>query len=274
MPEKIKVYSQEEIEAMEKDRQRVLDVGEGDNKYTDSVKNLALAEDGFRSKMTAKSIDQESQRELANDYASVVLEKMESNKKEWEDPLTGLRNRRALMKEAVESLIHRIRDGGDCAILMLDFDHFKEVNDIYGHPGGDQALKQMAQIIESSVRADDRIYRYGGEEFTVFLENVTMEVAQVIAEKIRKKVEETIIEINDKKGKEVNLKKTISIGFASTKQLPNQESYSKEILGNIDPLKIKGLIEKDVLEPLLKMADIALYDAKREGRNRVECFRG
>jgi diguanylate cyclase (GGDEF)-like protein len=159
------------------------------------------------------------------------------------DAMTGLYNRRFL-EEYVESLMSGIeRRKGMFAILMLDFDYFKQVNDTYGHEAGDKVLKALADILVRSVRGSDMVVRYGGEEFLVILLDTDAEQASQVAEKIRSEVAATKVTLPT-----VVLQKTISIGVA---QFP---------------------ADADTFWQVVKYADVALYEAKHAGRNRVVRF--
>lgn len=160
------------------------------------------------------------------------------------DGLTGLTNLR-YFQIALKRETHRaVRDGTPCSLLIMDIDHFKSVNDTYGHPVGDQALKTVAQIFKKELRPGDTLSRYGGEEFTAVLPNCTLRYAVQVAERLRRVVSEASISIPEKPP----LSLTISIGVA--------ESRSSS--------------EPD-LTRLVKMADECLYRAKAEGRNRT-CY--
>jgi diguanylate cyclase (GGDEF)-like protein len=129
---------------------------------------------------------------------------------------------------------------------MIDIDHFKKFNDTYGHQTGDKILLEIAKIMKGNIREEDKAFRYGGEEFSVFLPDIDDRAAKIFAERLRKKIEK----YSFKSIKNDSLKITISIGICSF----NTERESGKI--------------KDV-EALIFGADTALYKAKREGRNRV-----
>lgn len=163
------------------------------------------------------------------------------------DVLTGWNNRRYLQVRLVEELARARRDGTTLVCLMLDIDHFKIVNDSYGHAAGDAVLRELAQRIESQVRASDIAARYGGEEFVVLLPGTEVESGRLLAERMRKAISASPIEIGA--GKTVSI--TASIGIASI--TPGRE---------VEDLKTAG-------ESLLARADVALYSAKSAGRDRV-----
>ena len=157
------------------------------------------------------------------------------------DPLTGLYNRRYL-QEALEREIRRaIRAEQGLGILMVDLDHFKRFNDTYGHEAGDAVLREAASFLVRSVRAEDFVCRYGGEEFVVVLPTADLHAAEMRAQRIREKIRELAVTHN---GHSLGMI-TASIGVAA---LPGH-----------------GINGKDLLE----VADAALYRAKREGRDRV-----
>lgn len=156
------------------------------------------------------------------------------------DARTDLPNSRAF-DERVESALDRRGPGRTDAILMLDLDHFKDFNDRYGHPAGDEALRAFAGVLRSTVRETDVAARYGGEEFAVYLPDVDLSGAVEIAERIRAHSEATIVAI----GPGSTARISVSIGVA------------------ISPMDGSDRIT------LLHAADQALYRAKQAGRNRV-----
>jgi diguanylate cyclase (GGDEF)-like protein len=159
------------------------------------------------------------------------------------DGLTGLLNHRTFMEKLAEEFNRLDREPQPFSLLLLDIDHFKKINDTYGHPIGDVALKTVAGIVKKSVRNIDFVARYGGEEFVVGMVSADSKDADQTAERIRKSVENTLIT----SGKHA-FKCTLSIGVATLK--PGREKK----------------------EDLLGRADIALYHAKRTGRNRVSLY--
>ncbi|PKO42021.1 MAG: diguanylate cyclase [Betaproteobacteria bacterium HGW-Betaproteobacteria-4] len=160
------------------------------------------------------------------------------------DPMTGLNNRRFL-EEYVETLVSSVqRKRTHAAILMLDLDYFKMVNDTYGHDAGDAVLKALSSLLKQSVRASDLVIRYGGEEFLIILIDSEGEAADNVAEKIRLAVEALKVQIAG-----ITLQKTISIGIAD---FPT---------------------DSETFWQAVKFADVALYQAKESGRNRVVRFK-
>ena len=157
------------------------------------------------------------------------------------DGLTGLSNRRHFVETVENELLRNKRYHKDCAFLMLDIDHFKLVNDNFGHAIGDIAIKKVADIFIETIRKTDILGRIGGEEFAILLVETDFDNALKTAESLRLNVEK--LKLFDDKGAQVKL--TISIGVAK---------YNEE---------------KDSLEELMICSDKALYRAKNEGRNRV-----
>lgn len=162
------------------------------------------------------------------------------------DGLTGLFNHRHFYNRLEFEINRAIRADHPVSILILDVDNFKQYNDKYGHPRGDEALRICAAAIQDSVRGIDIAARYGGEEFAVILTETDKKGAIVAAEKIRNAIEEQ--RFRDEGG-DTTHNVTVSIGVSSY------------------PADTKELKE------LVRMADNALYTAKREGKNRV-CAHG
>lgn len=163
----------------------------------------------------------------------------------FEDGLTGLYNRRFLDEHTKKLVPQTKRENLNIGVLLLDMDHFKAVNDEYGHDIGDKVLKELARILNETVRESDLIIRYGGEEFIVLLVGVNSEEdALNVAKKIAKKVRENEIDVYAGN----KLKKTVSIGLSMFPQDSNS------------------------LEGVIKNADIALYEAKNSGRDKVVKF--
>ena len=163
------------------------------------------------------------------------------------DVLTGWNNRRYLTVRLSEELARARRDGSRLVCLMLDIDHFKRVNDNWGHAAGDQVLREIAQRVEGQVRASDVAARYGGEEFVVLLPNTDVAAAQLLAERMRTAISATPIDLPN----EESITITASIGIADVHPAPEAEDL------------------KTVGDSLIARADVALYAAKAAGRDRV-----
>jgi two-component system cell cycle response regulator len=158
------------------------------------------------------------------------------------DELTGLYNRRYLLAHLDELIARSTGDGVGAALLLFDIDHFKRVNDTYGHGSGDEVLRQIARRAQDSVRSDDLVARLGGEEFAVVMPETELAVATAVANRLR--VETASKPFSLSAGDE-ELEITISIGVTTAN--PGYEDRNQ----------------------LLKRADDALYEAKAAGRNRV-----
>lgn len=158
------------------------------------------------------------------------------------DALTGLLNRRAFEAQAEQAISRARRDGTSLAALMLDLDHFKRINDQYGHPAGDAVIKFTADVLSASVRDTDLVARVGGEEFMVLLPGTSPQAALEVAEKIRQRVMHTPQAVNATE----HVDSSVSVGVAC-----------------FAPGKMCSF------ENLYAQADRALYEAKRLGRNRV-----
>jgi two-component system cell cycle response regulator len=157
------------------------------------------------------------------------------------DGLTGLYNRRFMTTHLEQTLEQAQRQERSLAVLIADMDHFKSVNDTYGHDAGDAVLRELADRMRGSVRGVDLVCRFGGEEFVVILPDTDLETAGVVAERIRSRVAAEPFRLPDGR----MLERTVSLGIGA--------------------LRPSG----DTIETILKRADAALYDAKSAGRNRV-----
>ncbi len=158
------------------------------------------------------------------------------------DYLTGALNRRAGLRILKNLLQKALAEGSNLCIFTIDIDHFKRINDTYGHDIGDLILKRTVELIKSSIREEDLVIRWGGEEFLVVLTDIPSQKAVEIAERIRKHIEQTALQLPN--GSKLNI--TVSIGVACTAK---ENTY--------------------LFEELFKIADQRLYRAKESGRNRV-----
>ncbi|MEW6765332.1 MAG: diguanylate cyclase [Pseudomonadota bacterium] len=157
------------------------------------------------------------------------------------DPLTGLFNRRFGLQRLAEEFSRAVRTDVPLAVLMLDIDHFKKINDTYGHLAGDRAILKLARLVRSMLREGDVVLRYGGEEFMIILPGASCNDARAMAQRLRHAVEDLVITQG-----EHSFRMTISIGAASYPELnaDNQETF-------------------------VQVADERLYRAKESGRNCV-----
>ncbi|MDK2125653.1 sensor domain-containing diguanylate cyclase [Parachitinimonas caeni] len=159
------------------------------------------------------------------------------------DGLTGIFNRRYI-EHALTTEIKRVkRYGGSLALTLFDLDHFKKVNDTYGHLGGDEVLKEVSQRVAANLRETDILGRYGGEEFMIIMPATDQEQAYQVAERLRELVAAEPVIFG-----EINIPATTSMGL--TLQADHHESAAD----------------------LIHEADLALYYSKRNGRNLVTCY--
>jgi diguanylate cyclase (GGDEF)-like protein len=159
------------------------------------------------------------------------------------DGLTGIANRRYFEARLRDEYIRWQRYGGNLSILLFDLDHFKKINDQFGHMVGDSVLREMAQRVAHVVRAQDTFGRFGGEEFALLLPCTPLEDAMLVAEKIRNTIGDLPVDVQG-----MNVPVTASVGGASAR------------------------VGVPAYEALINEADAALYSAKRQGRNRSVAF--
>ncbi len=155
------------------------------------------------------------------------------------DPLTGCYNRREFINQLKRNIAGAIRHKTNLSLFMFDLDHFKNINDTYGHPAGDKVLKEIASIVQKNMRTDDIFARYGGEEFIAILPETDKIKAMELADRLRNKIEKKIIPYQDN-----TIKITASFGVAQ------MEKYAD-------------------MEKIIQDADTMLYKAKLNGRNIV-----
>jgi diguanylate cyclase (GGDEF)-like protein len=169
--------------------------------------------------------------------------RLESLEKEaWLDGLTGLLNRKTFC-ERLGNVLSRLDGRYPCAVIMLDIDHFKKVNDTYGHPAGDEVLRKVSNVILKTVRKVDMAGRYGGEEFAIYLHGTDQSHAGRVAERLRLMIRQTRFVLN---GRELGV--TASLGIAL---YPGHGRTGEE---------------------LIRLADAALYASKQGGRDRTTVF--
>ena len=156
------------------------------------------------------------------------------------DGLTQAHVKRYLLESMEKEIMRARRHARDLSFLMIDIDHFKNINDIHGHLAGDFVLKEVARIIQARIRRDEVFARYGGEEFGIVLPETNVEGACALADGLREKIEQSRFVFQNEQ-----IRVTISIGVAA---LTDQDRSSLD---------------------LIKHADTKLYEAKRAGRNRV-----
>ena len=163
------------------------------------------------------------------------------------DALTGLYNRWYVMEKIDSEMNRALRHGSPMSVLMLDLDHFKRVNDSFGHSVGDEVLKNVGQVLRESCRVYDVPGRYGGEEFCIVLPDTRVGNTKAVAERIRSRLASTELPVGT-----TSIIVTASIGVAG-----------------MDSVADEGVVSAAAL---LDRADRALYSAKHHGRNRVELY--
>ncbi|MCJ2165390.1 MULTISPECIES: GGDEF domain-containing protein [unclassified Pseudodesulfovibrio] len=160
------------------------------------------------------------------------------------DDLTGLPNRRWFFERLDEEVDRALRYDSKLSLIMVDIDHFRKVNDTFGHPLGDLALAEVARLLAANIRTSDIVVRYGGEEFMIIIPESDAEQAAVVAEKLR-----VVIEVNDISLEGPQIQVTISCGVADLKSVrPGKGS---------------------IRDALVLAADHSMHRAKENGRNQV-----
>ncbi|NUQ46877.1 MAG: diguanylate cyclase, partial [Phycisphaerae bacterium] len=188
---------------------------------------------------------EQSARAVATQVAqrthAIYQELRRAQREVWTDPLTGLNNRRVLT-DRLQAIFEAQRDAGqDLSIVMIDIDHFKNLNDTMGHLCGDELIKFTADLIRGSLRADDIAIRYGGDEFTLLLPGVGASEAAAVARRLTTLFGQRAMLFSG-----VSPRPSLSAGVASLRR--NAPASAEE---------------------LLSLADKALYEAKQAGRNQV-----
>jgi len=178
---------------------------------------------------------------LSRQTAADVLRIATLERDVFTDALTGLFNRRYLSVRLQDETARACRYGLDLSVLIIDIDHFKRINDTYGHQAGDEVLRGVCILVSQSCRPSDTVIRYGGEEILVVGPNTDIEAACYLAERIRATIEALETRIGD----QTLIRVTASIGVSSK------------------------LNSEDSSGPFIERADSALYQAKQQGRNRV-----
>ena len=165
------------------------------------------------------------------------------------DPLTGLYNRRHFYKLAENEINRSLRYSCPLSVIMCDIDHFKHINDTFGHLTGDLMLKTVAEIIKREVRTTDTSARYGGEEFIVLLPETPALEAATLGERLRKQIENTTVQTENHQ-----ISVTVSFGVSDYLKSPGCET------------------QENVMSEFISSADQALYASKHAGRNRITIY--
>jgi diguanylate cyclase (GGDEF)-like protein len=189
--------------------------------------------------------DNFSSEALSSAIVKAIQNNQQDETKKWKtqalvDPLTRVLNRNAYNLTLEQTMRDFSRYKDPTILMVVDIDHFKNLNDTYGHKAGDGVLRSVAASLNQSIRASDFIFRYGGEEFVILLKKCSLEQSKTVAEKVRRQVEENF---SSDKGQKLSV--TVSLGLTQIK-------------------------EKDTEDSVFQRADQALYKAKSNGRNRVE----
>lgn len=156
------------------------------------------------------------------------------------DPLTGVNNRAAMNSAVAREIELARRHNTPLSLIALDIDHFKQINDEYGHTAGDFVLKAIADCISECIRSSDMLFRYGGEEFTILLSSTDKDGALLLAERIRRAI------------------------------YTSNYSYGSELIPTSASLGVACLNSEDNAQTLFERTDMAMYDAKNTGRNCVK----
>lgn len=191
---------------------------------------------------------------LLHDITKYVKEEI----KLLEDPTTGVPSKKQLMPMLTDVISQSIIKKQSFALTMLDIDHFKNINDTYGHPFGDKVLKALAQLVNRSIRHDDArtndiMCRVGGEEFIFTLNNITYEDAIKTNERIRSKIQRNLRDFDNI---EINLTSSLGMVWVNYDQIKDMKPNDKK--------KLKAFAEK-----IIDVADSNLYKSKNTGRNKV-----
>ncbi|MFO7729025.1 MAG: GGDEF domain-containing protein [Desulfonatronovibrio sp.] len=178
-----------------------------------------------------------TQNKLSEAHAELAIKNKEMERLSTTDSLTGINNRYKMQEIIDAELARTIRHGGSLALFFLDIDHFKFVNDTYGHQVGDDILRDFVKLVSTNIRKSDFMGRWGGEEFLVLCPETDLNQAEITANKLRQSISRHIFPVAGK----------VTSSFGVTVSQP-----------------------EDTVEKMVARADKALYMAKESGRNRVE----
>ncbi len=229
--------------------QRVDFMGEFSESFNGMVRDLEQTHTDLKKEISIHEQTQSTLQKAKEKTEKLAQELKAANKQlkemAFRDGLTGLYNHRYFKDLMAHELNRSERYKNSLSFMILDLDHFKKINDEFGHPVGDIVLKQVSKTIQNSIRACDIAARYGGEEFIVVLPETKLEEAMVVAERLRKSVEDLTIASNNH-----SINVTISVGLTSY-------------------LVSKGKKKKS---DIISEADSALYHAKKNGRNKISVY--
>ena len=237
-----------EIDALGTQMQQTCDLGSLQEQVQSRLGTITARLKVFREREGARERDWQARAELMNQRISELersTQTMEASLRQEQqlastDPLTGIANRLMLEQHMSEACLQVRQNGAETCLLVLDIDHFKDINDSYGHAAGDRALRIVAQQLQARLHADDLLARYGGEEFVAVLAATRQDAGLQVAEMLR-----TCIEGISFRGQQQPVRITLSCGLTT-------------------------LRAGDTPDSAFERADRALYQAKRGGRNRSE----
>ncbi len=209
--------------------------------------NAQLAEIAIRAR-AEQTRASEATQQLADQKEELQRQNNRLQEASETDGLTGLFNRRAFDHRYEETISRCINTGQSAGVIFTDIDNFKQINDNYGHPFGDAVLQRIGKILLEAVRQSDFVARYGGEEFVIVAANCPPHVVDIIAERIRSKVDAETFACDDRP-----VHVTVSVG-GSVLSVPTDDVPR----------------HPSIAQSMLKQADQAMYDCKRSGRNRVK----
>ncbi|MFW6291674.1 MAG: GGDEF domain-containing protein, partial [Spirochaetota bacterium] len=183
------------------------------------------------------------------------------------DQLTGVLTRRAFMESGEQVMDQAFHAGQPLCACILDIDHFKPINDTFGHSAGDQVLRTLGSVMRDSLRSTDMVGRFGGEEFCALLTDTELGDGFEVAERLRHAIESTAFA-------GINRQVTASIGIAYLAPGPGAGGGHEERAdqGSEQPSRERPSRERLSIEQIIQRADIALYNAKESGRNRVVAY--
>jgi two-component system, cell cycle response regulator len=221
-----------------KDEFHLLDLGSKNGTYCNGerVKDIRILKDGDKIRVSTETVLKFTLQDEMDEAAQQALYDSAIR-----DGLTGAFNKKFLIESLQKEFAFAVRHDHVISVLMMDIDHFKKVNDQYGHAAGDHALVKLAGNVHEAIRVEDVFARYGGEEFALVLRGLTEDVAVAVADRLRRRIEALDLRFNG-----VDFKMTISIGVAT---------------------HVGDLFKSP--EELIQAADKYLYSAKSSGRNRV-----
>jgi diguanylate cyclase (GGDEF)-like protein len=218
----------------------------------EELAQIPLLEDIHHELMALRMMADSLQSEISQRNSTVVALQEREYRFRYlatHDSLTGAMNRASFMERASRELRSAFATGSTCGVVMMDIDHFKKFNDTWGHLAGDEALRFVVNVVSSTLRKNDFLGRYGGEEFVFFFSGADLGTSIAIAERIRETIASNPINLENGP---VSITSSFGVAVAA--------ADLEEAPGD------------DYIESLINNADMAMYQAKKAGRNRVVCF--